>query len=207
LGVESPRTVQLADGGRYELRPIRPDDKHALEDGFARMSPQSRLSRFFNATTSLSEEQLRYFTEIDYVDHFAWMVFSLDDPRHPGVGVARYVRLKDDAQAAEAAFTVIDDHQRRGLGILLVVALADVARKHGVHRFVLYIRNDNEPMLALARALGAHLVVDEPGVLRGELLLDEFALDGMDTFPPAGTGAAGGGDPAPGDPALGDQAE
>ena len=110
----------------------------------------TRLSRFFNATKALSEEQLRYFTEIDYVDHFAWVVFSLDDPAHPGVGVARYVRLKDDPEAAEAAFTVIDDHQGRGLGILLVVALADVARKHDIHRFVLYIRTDNEPMIALA---------------------------------------------------------
>jgi RimJ/RimL family protein N-acetyltransferase len=189
--VESPRTVQLADGGRYELRPIRPDDKHALEDGFARMSPQTRLSRFFNATKGLSDEQLRYFTEIDYVDHFAWVVFSLDDPAHPGVGVARYVRLKDDPEAAEAAFTVIDDHQGRGLGILLVVALADVAVKHGIHRLVLYIRTDNEPMIALARALGARLHVDEPGVFRGELLLDEFAVDGMDEFPPAGTGPPG----------------
>jgi RimJ/RimL family protein N-acetyltransferase len=190
--VEQPRTVQLEDGGRYELRPIRPDDKHALEDGFARMSPQTRLSRFFTNTTKLTDEQLRYFTEIDYVDHFAWVVFSLDDPAHPGVGVARYIRLPDDPEAAEAAFTVIDDHQHRGLGILLVVALADVARKNGVHRFVLFIRSDNDAMIGLARALGAHMVVDEPGVLRGELLLDEFADDGMDEFPPAGSRPPGG---------------
>jgi RimJ/RimL family protein N-acetyltransferase len=190
--VEPARTLQLADGGRYLLRPITPDDKHALEDGFARMSPQTRLSRFFNNTKSLTEEQLRYFTEIDYVDHFAWVVFDLDTPDHPGAGVARYIRLDDDPTAAEAAFTVIDDHQGRGLGILLVVALADVARKHDIHRFVLYIRADNQAMIGLARALGAHMVVDEPGVLRGELLLDEFADDGMDTFPPAGPGPAGG---------------
>ncbi|HZQ86699.1 MAG TPA: GNAT family N-acetyltransferase [Acidimicrobiales bacterium] len=190
--MEPARTVQLADGGRYMLRPITPDDKHALEDGFARMSPQTRLSRFFNNTKSLTDEQLRYFTEIDYVDHFAWVVFDLDTPEHPGAGVARYIRLEDEPDAAEAAFTVIDDHQGRGLGILLVVALADVARKHGIRRFVLYIRADNEAMIGLARALGARMVVDEPGVLRGELLLDEFADDGMDTFPPAGPRPAGG---------------
>lgn len=190
--MEPPRTVQLADGGRYLLRPITPDDKHALVDGFARMSPQTRLSRFFTNTSKLTDEQLRYFTEIDYVDHFAWVVFDLDTPDHPGAGVARYIRLPDDPEAAEAAFTVIDDHQNRGLGILLVVALADVARKNGVHRFVLYIRSDNDAMIGLARALGAQMAVDEPGVLRGELLLDEFADDGMDEFPPAGPNPAGG---------------
>ena len=190
--MEPPRTVQLEDGGRYLLRPITPDDKPALIDGFARMSPQTRLSRFFTNTSKLTDEQLRYFTEIDYVDHFAWVVFDLDTPDHPGAGVARYIRLPGDPEAAEAAFTVIDDHQHRGLGILLVVALADVARKHGVHRFVLYIRSDNDAMIGLARALGARMVVDEPGVLRGELLLDEFADDGMEEFPPAGPAPAGG---------------
>ncbi|MBV8692042.1 MAG: GNAT family N-acetyltransferase [Actinobacteria bacterium] len=190
--MEPARTVQLADGGRYVLRPITPDDKHTLIDGFARLSPQSRMSRFFNNTKQLTDEQLRYFTEIDYVDHFAWVVFDIDSPDHPGAGVARYIRLHDDPEVAEAAFTVVDDHQGRGLGILLVVALADVARKHGIHRFVLYIRADNDAMIGLARALGAHMVVDEPGVLRGELLLDEFADDGMDTFPPAGSTPPGG---------------
>jgi len=86
-------TTQLPDGAVLSLRPIRPDDGPMLAEGFRRLSPESRFLRFFSPLDHLSAAQLRYFTDIDYVDHFAW-VATIATPNDPamGVGVARYIR-------------------------------------------------------------------------------------------------------------------
>jgi hypothetical protein len=38
---------------------------------------------------TLSDQQLRYFTEIDYVNHMAWVALDPTRPDQPGLGVAR----------------------------------------------------------------------------------------------------------------------
>ncbi|NLA37679.1 MAG: hypothetical protein GX868_18600, partial [Actinobacteria bacterium] len=82
-------TVTLTDGTELMLRPIRPSDREQLAAGFTRLSPQSRSMRFFSALSSLNERQLTYFTEIDYVDHFAWVAgVKTPDNAEYGVGVA-----------------------------------------------------------------------------------------------------------------------
>jgi len=69
------------------------------------------------------------------------------------VGIARFIRLKDDPAVAEAAVTVVDHMQRRGLGKLLVSALAQAARERGITRFRAEVLRTNEAMLALLREL------------------------------------------------------
>lgn len=66
------------------------------------------------ARRQLTEAELDYLTNIDYQDHFAWTAFALDDPGQPGIGVARFIRLVERPEAAEAAVTVIDAYQGRG---------------------------------------------------------------------------------------------
>ena len=115
--------------------------------------------------SELSDDQLAYLTEIDYYDHFAWVASPEDDP-DLGIGVGRYVRLPEDPQLAEAAVTVLDEFQGRGLGTLLVGLLAATARMAGIERFRAYVLEENEPMLELLRELGADASYDSPGVLR-----------------------------------------
>ena len=96
------------------MRPIEPDDRDAVQGAFARLSEQSRYQRFMSAINELSESQLRYLTEVDHHDHEALIAFDREGGL--GVGVGRYVRL-DDGTSAEAAVTVVDEWQGRGLGI------------------------------------------------------------------------------------------
>src|SRR5439155_6933612 len=110
--------VTLRDGTRMVVRPITPDDKDLLLDGFAHLSEQTRFRRFLGYMDKLRAPLLRYLTEIDYVDHFAWV--GLDADKNKGIGVARYVRMHDDPAAAEAAIVVVDDYQRRGAGTILL---------------------------------------------------------------------------------------
>ena len=56
--------VVLRDGSAVLIRQVRSTDAPLLADGFARLSPRSRLMRFLSAKTALSAAELRYFTEV-----------------------------------------------------------------------------------------------------------------------------------------------
>src|ERR1700723_1832427 len=100
-----------------------------MDRQFRRMSPDSRYRRFFSGITELSPVMLDYLTEVDGYDHFALVatVDSLDLKAEEGVAAARFVRLPGEPEVAEAAVTVIDDFQGRGLGRLLLARLVDAA--------------------------------------------------------------------------------
>jgi GNAT superfamily N-acetyltransferase len=177
-----PRVVELPNGTSVTLRPIAADDKEALERGFEALSERSRYRRFFSALTHLSDRQLAYFTEVDYVDHFAWVALLGDSTAAPGVGVARYIRLKNDPTAADIAVAVLDDYQGQGIGSLLLEALVVVALENGIERFVGHVLAENEPMKALLRGFGAALTRDEPGVYAIDLALPD-AVGGLRSTP------------------------
>ena len=163
--------VALRDGTSVRIRPIVPQDKALLVEGFRRLSPESRYRRFMAAIEELTEDQLRYLTEIDYIDHFAWLALDLDAAGHPGVGVSRYVRVPEEPEVAEAAVTVVDDYQGRGLGTLLLEALGAVALENGITRFRGYALEDNRPIREMLDAMGATTAHDSPGMLRIEVNL------------------------------------
>lgn len=74
------RPVRLRDGSAVLTRPVRPEDAGPLEDGFA---------------------ELRYVAGVDHRDHEA--LGALDHARGGGVGIARYVRDREDPRAAGIA--------------------------------------------------------------------------------------------------------
>src|SRR5205823_13235304 len=88
LAIEEIR-ARLRDGTPVIVRPIRPDDKALLRDGFRRLSEESRIRRFMAPIRELSDDQLRSLTEIDYVDHFAWAAVLAERPT-VGIGVGRF---------------------------------------------------------------------------------------------------------------------
>lgn len=133
------------------MRPIAPEDKRMLRDGFARLSEESRYHRFLTPISELTRSQLAYLTEVDHHDHEA--LVAIDAKSRGGVGVARFVRL-DDSEGAEAAVTVVDEWQGRGLGTVLCNLLADRARDEGVRRFSAILLGSNRQMLELLASLG-----------------------------------------------------
>lgn len=171
--------VTLRDGSRALIRPIRPEDREALERGFAQLSERSRYLRFHSFMSSLSAAQLRYLTEVDQHDHAAFVAVDADDPRR-GLGVARYVRL-DDPGVAEAAVTVIDEVQGRGLGTLLLATLAQHAVANGVDTFRNYVLGENTAMLQIFSDLGATRTSDGTGVFQIDLALPRDPEDLPDT--------------------------
>jgi len=147
----------LADGTAITLRLVQPTDRAEFDRQFRRMSPDSRYRRFFTGIHELTPSMLDYLTIIDGHDHFAICAFteSLDLKEEQGVGVARFVRLVGERDVAEAAVTVVDDFQGRGLGKLLLITLVEAAHERGVHKFRGEVLASNEPMCKLLETAGA----------------------------------------------------
>lgn len=176
----SSASVRLPNGQLVLVRPLLADDKPLLIEGFRRLSPRARYLRFLTATEELSRTQLAYLSELDFSDHVAWAVLDEGEP----AAVGRFVRLRGDSRAADVAITVVDAHQRKGIGSMLIEALAEAARRRGIDRFHFDVLAENQGMLALLDRLGAlrqvedgliHAVVDvdripTPDVVEGDLV-------------------------------------
>jgi protein lysine acetyltransferase len=159
-----PVAVTLRDGARLWIRPLLPTDRGKLADAQPGFSRESHYRRFFSAPP-LSAKVIEYLIDVDYVDHFAWAALAADEAGEPGVASARYIRERDDPEIAEVAFSVVDDYQGRGLGTLLLGALAVAATVNGVRNFRARVLAENESMRAILRRAGAHMEFAEPGVL------------------------------------------
>lgn len=147
-----------------ELIPLGPRHREVLAEAFGRLSDQTRYFRFMAPVPTLSDAALTYLTALDMVDHFAWGVLVEGEP----AAVGRYARIADNPSAAEIAITVVDDLQGRGLGQLLIQALAVVAASAGVSTFEFEVLAENRPMLGILRMLGATTGVDA-GVVHADL--------------------------------------
>lgn len=154
----APLELDLDSGVRVRVRPIERGDKDLLRRGLGELGERSRFFRFHAIVNDLSAEQLRYLTEIDYRDHFAWgAAVLLEGEEHPA-GVARYVRDPNRPEAAEAAVTVVDAWQGLGIGSLLLEALAETAISNGIAVFTAFVLSENDEMLELFGRLGGSFV-------------------------------------------------
>ena len=174
--------ARLDDGRRLLFRRIRPDDKDRLRAGMSRLSPESRYRRFFRHIDHLSKKQLVYLTEVDFENHFAYMVTLPDEPGEPGVAVGRWVRLQSEPAIAEGAVTVIDSYQGKGIGKTLLWVLARTAIQHGVRAFRAWTLGQNEPMLGMLKELGARPGRWEAGVMEVDVPLPE-RIDDLERTP------------------------
>src|SRR3954453_9040280 len=106
--------VRLDDGTALLVRPIEATDKARLAAGLTRLSETSRQKRFLGPKPRLTSAELRYLTEVDGHRHHALVAVF---PGHDDLAAsARWVPLRPDPLAAEAAVVVCDDLQGRGLG-------------------------------------------------------------------------------------------
>lgn len=154
---ERPFRERLPDGTTVLVRPIRPDDREHLSTCVRRLSPQTRFQRFHRVIEHLTDEELRYLTEINYRDHMAWAAVDPNDSDCPGMGIARFVRISDAPHVAEVAVTVMDRHQRRGVGRLLLAALSRSARRCGITQFQAQSFSRNAAVLRLVQMAGGRL--------------------------------------------------
>ncbi|HSD10547.1 MAG TPA: GNAT family N-acetyltransferase, partial [Candidatus Binatia bacterium] len=147
----------LRDGGSIHMRAIRPDDKARLVDHFKRLSARSVYFRFFGSKLRLTDDELRRFTEVDFVNHVALVATLQERGEEQIIGVAHYIVVRTasgEPKRAEVAFAVADAHQGRGIATLLLEELARIARQNGVDEFEANVLGENNRMLEVFGSIG-----------------------------------------------------
>jgi GNAT superfamily N-acetyltransferase len=156
----------LRDGTPIHMRLVRPTDKDLLRAGFERLSSTARYTRFLGPKSALSDDELHYLCDLDQENHFAIGALRGDgdgdgEPAKPvGLGIARFVRLPDPPNTAEAAITVADEVQHQGLGTLLFLRLVAAAAERGIERFRCEVLAGNAAMTALIAQIDPERTVE-----------------------------------------------
>jgi RimJ/RimL family protein N-acetyltransferase len=160
-----PVTAELRDGSAVAIRPIAPDDGERLRTAFHRLSPESRRRRFMAPANELSDEDLRYLTEVDHRRHEA--LVAVDPDGGDILGVARWVRQPGRREVAELAVAVVDEWQGRGMGSELVTHANARAREEGIERYHAIVSTDNVQVIQALERHGAVRRKDpaEPGTI------------------------------------------
>lgn len=166
----------LRDGAPLTVRPIRPEDRDELRREFEHTSPETRYLRFLGIVGQLSDAMLTYLTSVDQKDHVA-LVATITTPdlkTERGVGVARFIRSQTQPDIAEAAITVADDVQRRGVGSLLAHEIERAARAAGIRVIRADVLETNAAMRAILEGTGATCAHpgESPGTLSYDIELD-----------------------------------
>ena len=157
----TPIPVRVRDGTELLLRPVLPGDIQRTAQGHVQFSRETLYKRFMSPRIP-SPTLMDYLFEVDYVDHFVWVM--TDNDGYP-VADARFVRDEHESVVAEIAFTVGDDYQGRGIGGFLFAALSVAARVAGIERFSGRVLSDNLPMRTVMDHYGAFWERDDVGIV------------------------------------------
>jgi len=145
-------TETLRDGSLVHIRAQRAKDRDGLLAAVKRTSRDSLFRRFFSAKSGLTEQEISYFTDIDFNKHVALVVIPTDDGAGEILGAGRYVTTS--AGQAELAFMVSDTYQGKGIGSLLLQHLITLARQAGLQELHAEVLPQNAPMLAIFKKAG-----------------------------------------------------
>lgn len=183
----------LRDGTPVLVRLVCPEDKELLRQGFERWSNESRYTRFHAPKSRLTDDELRYLTEVDQETHFALGAIHEAGNGHGeavGLGIARFIRLPDQPGqpvTAEAAISVSDEAQGKGLGRLLFLRLCAAAAERGVERFRCEVLGSNASMTHVIDAIApVHTTEVSSGVMSIDFPVPHLPPDLAPTAPPEG---------------------
>ena len=145
--------VVLHDGSTVHVRPVREDDRGAIDRFLHGISLKAIELRFFGLP------DLQWVTDwsvnVNYVDRYA-LVAESGTPRTI-IAHAAYVGVESDR--AEVAFLVADGWYGRGIATILMAHLAEFAHARGFTTFVAQVMAANHPMIEVFRDSGFEVEV------------------------------------------------
>jgi RimJ/RimL family protein N-acetyltransferase/acyl CoA:acetate/3-ketoacid CoA transferase beta subunit len=138
----------LRDGTEIFFRPVKPTDETALSEMLYSLSEESVKTRYFTHTMRFPHKDVQQITNIDYQQNLSIVGTVPGVPREQIVAIAQYF-LDPKTQAAEVAFIVQDEWQKKGMGTFLLEYLTQIAKKRGVRRFYAKVLPNNRAMLTV----------------------------------------------------------
>ena len=170
---ELEEDIPLGDGRSLFLRPILPEDEPALQNTFAKLTPEEIRLRFFVPLKILTHVTAARFTQIDYDREMALVLTEHGIPGKTEIYGSVRISADPDNNIAEYAILIRKEMTGMGLGILLMRRIIDYARQRGIKEIYGDVLSDNTTMLKLCKVLGftqTH-VLGEPGLIRVNLAL------------------------------------
>jgi RimJ/RimL family protein N-acetyltransferase len=165
----------LKNGVTVTIRAIRPADKDGIADAFSRLDRESVYTRFFQAKESLSDQELKAATEVDFQNVVALVVTIESGGKETLIGGGRYVAFTlSGERGAEIAFLVEEDYHGLGIAGRILKHLARIAREKGVIQFEAEVLPQNKAMLAVFSRSGLPMkLIRTEGVIHVTLSLTD----------------------------------
>ena len=145
------RHVQLKDGTKLLLRPVRPEDEPLYPPFLNRTTQEDLRLRFFAPIKDFSHRVIARFTQIDYARAMAFVAIDESDGAMLGVGRLHVLSQSD---TAEYAILVRSDLKGRGIGWVLMQMLIEYARDEGLKSIQGEVLAENTTMLQMCKELG-----------------------------------------------------
>jgi acetyltransferase len=151
------RHIEVKEGWRVYVRPIRPEDEPQLHAFLRRVTPQDLRLRFFAPMKEFTHEFIARLTQLDYARAMAFVAF--DEATHDMLGV---VRIHSDSiyQNGEYAILLRSDLKGKGLGWALMQLMIEYAKSEGLKMISGDVLSENTVMLEMCRHLGFEIKTD-----------------------------------------------
>jgi acetyltransferase len=145
------RHIEVKDGWRIFVRPIRPEDEPLIHELLRHVTSQDLRLRFFSPMKEFTHEFIARLTQLDYARAMAFVAF--DEATNELVGV---VRLHSDSiyENGEYAILLRSDLKGRGLGWTLMQLIIEYAKSEGLKQISGEVLQENAAMLKMCRELG-----------------------------------------------------
>jgi acetyltransferase len=164
------RHLEIKDGWRVLVRPIRPEDEPLIHEFLRHVTMQDLRLRFFAPMKEFTHPFIARLTQLDYARAMAFVAF--DEATNELVGV---VRIHSDSiyETAEYAILLRSDLKGRGLGWALMQLIIEYAESEGLKAISGEVLQENTVMLEMCRELGFEVKTDpvEHGVCNVRLTL------------------------------------
>jgi acetyltransferase len=157
------RHVDLKDGRRVFVRPVRPEDEPMYLRFFEQVAADDLRLRFFAPVKEFSHAFIARLTQVDYAR--AFVLVAIEEETGEMLGEVRLMR-DVDRPVGEYAVILRSDMKGQGLGWQLMSFMIAHAEEIGLHEVEGQVLDENTTMLEMCRNLGFEVRADpdEPGV-------------------------------------------
>jgi acetyltransferase len=164
------RHLEMKDGWRVFVRPIRPEDEPLIHEFLRHITGQDLRLRFFAPMKEFTHPFIARLTQLDYARAMAFVAF--DEATNEIVGV---VHIHSDSiyETGEYAILLRSDLKGRGLGWALMQLIIEYTKSEGLKAISGDVLQENTVMLEMCRSLGFEVKTDpiEHGVCNVRLTL------------------------------------
>lgn len=166
---EWERTVDLANGERMFVRPVRPEDEALFREFFDRVSDEDLRLRFFSTVRHFNHEFIARLTQLDYARAIALVALGTDTGQLLGV-----VHLLADANFEKGEYSILvrSDLKGYGIGWQLMRMMVNYARSVGLKVVEGQVLRENATMLRMCRQLGFAVSMDPDDPVVMDVRLD-----------------------------------